>query len=232
MTIDQYRTAVAETANYTDRDAYISDLARSTIWGDAQDADIPTTRLEELGQIWDAAHRSVRQILADAGLSQIQFAKRFLIPLRTVENWCGERHACTIYDRMMFQQLMGLLRINIKEDTKMNETEFSDFSCGIVRDSNGRACEIEAVDAWWNAPVSEDMLIYKIGDSLICANGWNGLSFTNSFRVSDRYTAVDNAEISLTPIYRWQDEKLEMSEIEENSDMWDAATEVIGFSVE
>lgn len=113
MTINQYHTAVAETANYTDRDAYISDLALSTIWDDPEDADIPTARLEELGQIWDAYHRTVRQILADADLSQSKFSQRFCLPLRTVEDWCAARRSCTIYDRLMFQQLLGLLTIDI-----------------------------------------------------------------------------------------------------------------------
>lgn len=113
MTINQYRTAVAEAANYTDRDAYISDLSLSTIWDDPEDADIPADRLDQLGQIWDAAHRTVRQILSDAGLSQAEFAERFLIPRRTVEDWCAAKRTCTIYNRMMFQQLLDLLTVDI-----------------------------------------------------------------------------------------------------------------------
>lgn len=114
MTIDQYRTAVAEAANYTDRDAYISDLALSAIWGDPEDADIPADRLDQLGQIWDACHRSVKEIAAAAGLSQRKLAERFLIPYRTVEDWSAGKRSCPGYLLLMMQQVLGLLTIEIQ----------------------------------------------------------------------------------------------------------------------
>lgn len=112
MTPLQYSFAVSETANYTDRDAYISDLALSAIWGDDGE-DIPAQRLDELTQIWDAANRPVDQILAVSGLSQANFYRRFLIPRRTLQDWCAGKRPCPIYTRMMFQQLLGLLTIEI-----------------------------------------------------------------------------------------------------------------------
>ena len=39
----------AETGAYTDRDAYISDMALSSVWGDAEDANVPAERLALLG---------------------------------------------------------------------------------------------------------------------------------------------------------------------------------------
>ena len=49
----------AETGAYTDRDAYISDLALSSIWGDSEDAEVPAERIALLGGIWDA-NREIR----------------------------------------------------------------------------------------------------------------------------------------------------------------------------
>lgn len=111
MTINQYRTAVAEAANYTDRDAYISDLALSTIWGDPESAEIPATRVEQLGQIWDAYHRSVKEIAAAADLSCRKLAERFSIPYRTVEDWSAGKRECPIYTRLMMQECLGLLEV-------------------------------------------------------------------------------------------------------------------------
>lgn len=111
MTINQYRTAVAEAANYTDRDAYVSDLALSTIWGDPEDAEIPAARVEQLGQIWDAYHRSIKEIAAAAGLSCRKLAERFFIPYRTVEDWSAGRRECPIYTRLMMQECLGLLNL-------------------------------------------------------------------------------------------------------------------------
>lgn len=111
MTITQYRTAVLEAANYTDRDAYISDLTMSTIWGNPEDADIPTDRVEQLGQIWDATHRDVKQIAAAAGLSCRELAERFAIPYRTVENWSSGSRKCPLYTKLMMQECLDLLHL-------------------------------------------------------------------------------------------------------------------------
>lgn len=113
MTIDQYRTAVSETANYNDRDAYISDLALSSIWGDDDEADIPATRLEDLGQIWDATNRSIKEIAAAAGLSCRKLAERFCVPYRTMEDWSAGKSACPLCTRLLMQERLGLLDVEI-----------------------------------------------------------------------------------------------------------------------
>ena len=112
MTDKQYAICVCEAHNYTDRDAYISDLVLSSIWEDAPTDDIPAERLYTVGQIWDAAHRSVKEIAAAAGLSQRKLAERFCIPYRTVENWCGGQRECPDYVRLMMQELLGQLDRN------------------------------------------------------------------------------------------------------------------------
>lgn len=111
MAITQYRTAVAEAANYTDRDAYISVLTMSTIWGNPEDADIPTNRVEQLGEIWDAYHRSFKEIAAAAGLSCRKLAERFCIPYRTMEDWSAGKSTCPIYVRLMMQECLGLIKV-------------------------------------------------------------------------------------------------------------------------
>lgn len=107
MNDKQRMICVSEALNYADRDEYVSDLALSSIWGD--DADIPPERIEALGALWDAAHRSVREIAAAAGLSHRKMAERFCVPYRTVENWCSGVNDCPVYTRIMMQQLLGLL---------------------------------------------------------------------------------------------------------------------------
>ena len=111
MTI--YQTCLSEAQNYTDRDAYIGDLALSSIWGDDEAADIPQERLDWLGQLYDAAHRSVKEIAAAAGLSQRKLAERFAVPYRTMENWCGGKRECPVYVKMMMQELLGLVRHDV-----------------------------------------------------------------------------------------------------------------------
>jgi len=110
MTDKQFALCWDEASNYTDRDAYVSDLALSSIWADAPEDDVPPERLEKLGEIWDAAHRSVREIAQAAGLSHRKLAERFAIPYRTMEDWCRCNRIPPDYVRMMMQELLGLIK--------------------------------------------------------------------------------------------------------------------------
>lgn len=98
--------AICEDALTTkDRDAFVSDWALSSAFGGDPDQE----RIELIGAIYDAMHRSVREIAAAAGMSQRKLAERFMIPYRTMENWCGGQNPCTDYARVMMQQLLGLM---------------------------------------------------------------------------------------------------------------------------
>lgn len=108
MTDYQFNVLWAEALASADRDAFISDAALSSIWGDAPDAAIPDDRLQQLGQLWDAAHLTVKEIRAATGLSQAAFAQRFCIPRRTVENWESGTNTCPVYVRLLLAQAVGL----------------------------------------------------------------------------------------------------------------------------
>lgn len=96
-----------------DRDAFVSDWALSSIWMDSQDGDIPPERISQLVSIWDAAHRSVREIAALAGMSQRKLAERFCIPYRTIEDWCRGLHNPPDYVRLMMQECLGLIEQSV-----------------------------------------------------------------------------------------------------------------------
>lgn len=107
MTTAIRATLYGEAHNYTDRDAYISDLALSSIWGDAPDADIPAERLELLGRIYDAAHATVPSLLEQHRMTQTDFARYFGIPLRTVQDWYAGRRACPSYVLTMAAEILA-----------------------------------------------------------------------------------------------------------------------------
>lgn len=64
---------------------------------------------ERLSTIWDVAHLSMRELVARTGLSQTAFAKGAVIPLRTVQGWCGEERACPAYVRFLLAEHYKLL---------------------------------------------------------------------------------------------------------------------------
>lgn len=100
MTNKQRRYAFSEASSYSDRDAYISDLAISSMWGDGPEEEIPADRLQELGHLWDAANLPMRELLAPCG-TMANAAARFCIPYRTVQDWCADLHPCAPYVRLL-----------------------------------------------------------------------------------------------------------------------------------
>lgn len=62
-----------------------------------------------LSAIWDVAHLSMRKLVARTGLSQTAFAKQVGVPLRTVQDWCGEKRACPTYVRFLLAEHYKLL---------------------------------------------------------------------------------------------------------------------------
>ena len=111
MTPNQFNFCVQNAMDFTDPDAYVSELALSSIWGDTPDAAIPQDRLDDLRQIYDAVNRPVRAIVTSSGLSQAAFAERYCIPRRTVEDWCREIRECPLYTRLLLQRAEGLLSL-------------------------------------------------------------------------------------------------------------------------
>ena len=111
MTDTIFAAAWAEALSgaYADRDAYVSGWALSSIWGDAEDAEIPQERIAALGSIWDTAHLNIKDIRKASGLSRTAFAEHLCIPYRTVQAWeLGDR-SCPDYLRLLLAEHFGLI---------------------------------------------------------------------------------------------------------------------------
>lgn len=93
----------------SDREAYVSDWALSSVWEDDPESDIPADRIDDLGKIWDCAHMSVKDICKVAGLSQVGLASRFAIPTRTVEDWCRGQRTPPDYVRLLLALALDLM---------------------------------------------------------------------------------------------------------------------------
>lgn len=109
MTIYQYHLALTEIENYTDRDAFVSDLAISPAF--PEDSDLSVTA-SELILIWEVYHMTIRDLRTAAGISRMDFSRRFCIPIRTIENWeCTGPNAreCPVYVRLFIAESLGLM---------------------------------------------------------------------------------------------------------------------------
>lgn len=108
MTIKQYQACIRELSEYADVDSYVSDLALSTIWGDAPDSDIPNDRIQHLQEIYRAASMTVPEIAKSAGLNITQMSARFAVPYRTMQDWFSGARVCSLASRLMMQECLSL----------------------------------------------------------------------------------------------------------------------------
>lgn len=108
MTDKLFYMIFTDAQGIADRDAFISDWALSSVWGDAEDAEVPADRLLELGMIWDVAHASFADIVAASGLKLVDFAARFAIPYSTAQKWYYNLSRCPAYTRLLLARAVGM----------------------------------------------------------------------------------------------------------------------------
>lgn len=107
VTDKQFYAAFRAAQQYSDPGPFASSIALSDIFPAVDGDDLPTL-IEELRHVWRYAHITVREIVQHTGLTQADFAQRFVIPQRTVESWCTGDRACPPYTRLMLAKLCGL----------------------------------------------------------------------------------------------------------------------------
>lgn len=111
MTDKQIYVCYGETANYTDPDAYASDVALSLLDPDTPGQEIDMALFEQFRTLWHVANDPFKVLLDRMGLTQTECSRRFCIPFRTVQNWAGEVRSAPPYLRLMMAEAVGLLRI-------------------------------------------------------------------------------------------------------------------------
>lgn len=89
MTYAQRNLAAREAANYTDPDAFVSDLPLlSAFLPDGEEAGPDMTLEPELRRLWHILQDPFGDFLRGLGMTATQAAERFCIPYRTVKKWC------------------------------------------------------------------------------------------------------------------------------------------------
>lgn len=111
MTDKQIYRLYGEAANYTDPDAFASDAALSLLDPDDPGQEVDMGLFEQLCTLWHIANDSFRALLERMGINQSQCSRRFCIPLRTVQDWAGERRQPPPYVRLMMAELTGIVRL-------------------------------------------------------------------------------------------------------------------------
>lgn len=101
MTDLQFDAALKDALNYAEREAFASDWALSSVWGDTPEDDVPQQRIDDLGRIWDIAHMTFADILKVSGRTLTDFALHYTIPYRTAQHWKAGTRECPLYLRLL-----------------------------------------------------------------------------------------------------------------------------------
>lgn len=111
MTNTQLTLAITEAPNYTDPDAFVSDMLLSAAFVDPEDieAQPDLAQVDDLRRIWTVVAAPFRDFLALLGVGQTALSRQHHIPLRTVQNWASGTSECPTYTRIMMARLAGLI---------------------------------------------------------------------------------------------------------------------------
>lgn len=99
---------LGETINYTNPDAFASDVTIALLDPDDANQEISKEIFDGLVILWHIACDPFKTYLSLLGLTQSECARRFCIPLRTVQNWAGGERSCPLYLRLMMAEIMGI----------------------------------------------------------------------------------------------------------------------------
>lgn len=111
MTDKQIYAALGQTSNYTDPDAFASDVALSLLDPDDPVQEVDMALVEQLRTLWHVANDPFKALLKRVGLNQTQCSHRFCVPLRTVQNWARDVRSCPDYIRLMMAEGTGVLHL-------------------------------------------------------------------------------------------------------------------------
>ena len=112
FTPEQLRFCMSESVAYEEAEAYASDMALSSAFLPEDENAAPDEELyTALVSLWRIFHVPFWDFLRLLEMSQTQVSKRFCIPLRTVQDWAGERRSCAPYIRLMMAEIVGILNV-------------------------------------------------------------------------------------------------------------------------
>ena len=81
---------------------------------------------------------------------------------------------------------------------------------------------------YWN---NGTLPMVEVDGEIFVLAGWNGEKYTDCWKCKDQWTEIDDGEYSLRPVYRFEDEEIDLDSVEENSEEWYKLTEIVDYNV-
>lgn len=108
MKIDykRFQEIVSACEEQPDQDLFLSEYGIPE-WVLNEVTDSEMQAMELITAIHTVVHMTAAELVKASGMSQTKFAARFMIPLRTVQNWCGGQRTMPRYEKFMFAVILG-----------------------------------------------------------------------------------------------------------------------------
>lgn len=110
LTLTQLAALFTEAIATDNRQAFVSDWALSSLWGDPPDReDIPQSRIDFLDRLWIVSDWGISEICFHARISIRELEAITLTPYRTLMRWNSEPEKFSPRDRLLTLSHLGLL---------------------------------------------------------------------------------------------------------------------------
>lgn len=85
------------------------------------------------------------------------------------------------------------------------------------------------VGFWTGDPIK----MMEIDGDIYALSGWNGEKFLDCWKCLDEWTVDPNepGRFVATPVYRFQEEGIDLETLEENSEEWQNAVEIVDYDI-
>ena len=103
----RFKEIVTEAEAQPDRDLFLVEYGvPEWLLNEVTDNEVQPA-VELITRIHTVVYMTSAELVKTSGMTQTKFAERFMIPLRTVQNWCGGQRAMRQYEKFMFAVILG-----------------------------------------------------------------------------------------------------------------------------
>ncbi len=67
----------------------------------------------QISKLWRALSMEMRDLVENSGMKMSEFSERFVIPYRTLQDWCNGTNPCPVYTKLMLCEILGLISVEV-----------------------------------------------------------------------------------------------------------------------
>lgn len=114
-----YQRRIKEDPNYTEEIfgkelfQHFYEVQQSAAVIDRPNSFDPFIMSLQISKLWQALSIEMRNLVDYSGMKMSEFSERFVIPYRTLQDWCNDTNPCPVYTKLMLCEILGLLSVEV-----------------------------------------------------------------------------------------------------------------------